>query len=214
MVSQPVLYHGTDARLVRMNADERKDYAYDCHLIIDYLYPFFEMNPIKMGQLLGDEHLNKNPLFWKAFTCVGGYKNKNAQYQYGSFYLTNMKDRAIAYAYNSFAGGELGLMAYELYLGALKVGFEDFNPSHEIESAAQRVFKFAESPSIPVLFSFKDYDSQYLRMEDGDELESDDLEDLKSVGVSLRYEKQILLDAESAVLLKQIPNFEELKRIK
>jgi len=213
-VSKTILYHGTDARIVSMNAEERKDYTRDCHLIIDYLYPFFEMNPLKMGHLIGDEHLDKNPLFWKAFICVGGYKNKNAQYQYGSFYLTNRKDRAVAYAYNSFAGGELGLMAYELYQGALKACFQKWNPTHEIESAAKRIFDFAESPSSPILFSFTDYDSECLRMEDGQKLDREDLDDLNIAGVSLRYEKEIVLDVKSATILKHLSDFDELKRIK
>ena len=103
-------------------------------------------------------------------------------------------------------------MAYELYQGALKIGFEGWNPSKDVESATQRVFEFAESPSIPILFSFNDCDIQYLKMEDGQELDFLDLEE--QIGVSLRYEKEIVLNIESATQLKQLSDLEKIKRIK
>lgn len=208
----PTLFHGTDAKNIRMTPEMRSKYKDDCILVLDYLYPFFEMNSKDMGKMLGDEKCTKYPMFWKAFICIGGFMNGNTTYQYGNFYLTNIKSRAIDYAYSSFAGGELGMMAYEIYQAALKIGFKNWNPSSDVESAAKRIMDFAEIPPEPVLFSFDDIDVNYLKLENGDDLTSSRINSLikGSVGRSYLYDKEMKLDLSSAEELKPIPDFEKM----
>jgi len=211
----PPLFHGSDAKIVRMEPEMRSKYKDDCILVLDYLYPFFEMNPIDMGKLIGDEKCTKYPMFWKSFICLGGFKNENTMYQYEKFYLTNIKDRAIDYAYSSFAGGELGMMAYEIYQAALKVGFKNWNPSTDVKSASKRITDFAEQPPEPVLFSFEDIDVNYLKLENGDDLTPSRINCLikGSVGRSYLYNKEMKLDPSLAEKLKSIPDFEKTIKI-
>lgn len=206
MTKLPTLYHGTDARIVRMSAEERKEHKQHCMLVVDFLWPFYDRSIFEIANLIGDEQMTKRPLFWKAFICIGGYKNRNQQYQYEHFSLTNMKERAEAYAYNSFAGGELGLIAYELYQGAKEIGFDGWNPTDEVISAARNIADFAEDVHEPVLFSFDDYDLGLLRMEDGKDLSELSWQSMAtgSVKCSLRYLGNAKLDISRATLLKPL----------
>ena len=36
------LYHGTDARIIEMTNEERRQYLDDCNLVIDNLHPLFK----------------------------------------------------------------------------------------------------------------------------------------------------------------------------
>ena len=215
-IKLPTLFHGTDAKIVRMEPEMRSKYKEDCILVLDYLYPFFEMNAIDMKIMIGDEKCTKFPMFWKAFCCIGGFKNGNTMYQYDNFYLTNIKSRAIDYAYSSFAGGELGMMAYVIYQAALKIGFKNWNPSTDVKSAAKRITNFAEQSPEPVLFSFEDIDVNYLKLENGDDLTSSRINSLikGSVGRSYLYDREIKLDLSSAEILKPIPDFEKMIKVK
>ena len=111
-------------------------------LVIDYLWPFYSVGFLKIIHLCGNDYMSQHPLFSKALNCLGGYKNGNQFYQYGYLGLTNWKQRAMAYAYNAYAGGELGLVAYELYHAAERIGFDGWKPEGAVESAAGEIVDY------------------------------------------------------------------------
>lgn len=142
MDKTPILYHGTDARFVRMDKGERMKYLNKCKQIIDYFWEIFQPLWQKMEQTVTlpngvkihdtssrkIEHLNslfinvgEHELYNRLLSrlsMVDSWKNDSKWYQYDFLCVTGDKEKAERYAKRSFAGGELGYIAYDLICGA------------------------------------------------------------------------------------------------
>lgn len=215
------LYHGTDARILSMSKEERLQYKKECDLIIDTLYPFFQPllkwekteikvdgktifgyeYPLKLkyGKILNEKggmymYLN---LFEK-LKMIDCRNNNAGLYQYDNLYLCSSKLGAADYASKSYAGGELGLIAYRLIQGADIINFENFRPNSNIKSIMDRIREFAkEGNEKPAIVTIENIDVDYLSFEDGKPIEKDNfaewLEPRRKRQLKFRYTKPLEL---------------------
>lgn len=128
-------------------------------------------------------------------------------YQYDSLYLTSSKDKAKHYACRSFAGGELGLIAYRLLEGIEVLNFKKWKPDAQVVLAISNIKDFSlEGKEEPIVITLNNIDSQYLLDEDGRPI-TIGLERLlrreEMSGDSFRYIQDITLSLENAEYLKK-----------
>lgn len=215
------LYHGTDARILSMSKEERLQYKKECDLIIDTLYPFFQpllkwekteikVNgktifgyeyPLKLkyGKILNEKggmYMYQN-LFEK-LAMIDCRNNNAGLYQYENLYLCSSKLTAASYATSSFAGGEMGLIAYRLIQGADIINFENFRPNSNIQSIMNKIREFAkEGNEKPAIVTIENIDVDYLSFEDGKPIEKDNfaewLEPRRKRQLKFRYTKPLEL---------------------
>lgn len=219
-----IFYHGTDARMVRMNKKERNNYFADCFLIIDKLWPFYKsllkseyIEKIVHGEKRLVERLKIDLLYQDLIEEQGELnyydlrekilmlrdnKRGNGLYQYGSLYVATTEKRASSYARRAFAGGELGLITYRLIQGANIIHFEHFHKNPEIERAMVRVIKMATcSKKEPVIFKLEHLNIENLQWEDGRPIDyNDKLFSLiaENASASFRYNGDVDFDFNSA----------------
>ena len=222
----PALYHGTDARIVKMTDDERRQYLNHCENVIDYLFPFYDELATTFEQVqeeyqgevrfssrcLLDTRFKDNIMqiphlymgLHNSIISIQARNRGNGQYQYGSFYLSSMRQMAINYAIRSFAGGELGFVAYRFIQGLECVEFSDYHPSQDIVHSMDIIKDFAsdESQHAPVLFTFKDVDINFLQDDKGNPLPPDF--DDYDIGRAFRYINDVHLSLDDAEYLKKI----------
>ena len=215
------LYHGTDARILSMSKEERLQYKKECDLIIDTLYPFFQPllkwekteikvdgktifgyeYPLKLkyGKILNEKggmYMYQN-LFEK-LAMIDCRNNNAGLYQYKNLYLCSSKLTAASYATRSFAGGEMGLIAYRLIQGADIINFENFLPNSNIQSIMNKIREFAkEGNEKPAIVTIENIDVDYLSFEDGKPIEKDNfaewLEPRRKRQLKFRYTKPLEL---------------------
>lgn len=215
------LYHGTDARILSMSKEERLQYKKECDLIIDTLYPFFQPllkwekteikvdgktifgyeYPLKLkyGKILNEKggmYMYQN-LFEK-LAMIDCRNNNAGLYQYENLYLCSSKLGAADYASKSYAGGELGLIAYRLIQGADIINFENFRPNSNIQSIMNKIREFAkEGNEKPAIVTIENIDVDYLSFEDGKPIEKDNfaewLEPRRKRQLKFRYTKPLEL---------------------
>ena len=215
------LYHGTDARILSMSKEERLQYKKECDLIIDTLYPFFQPllkwekteikvdgktifgyeYPLKLkyGKILNEKggmYMYQN-LFEK-LAMIDCRNNNAGLYQYKNLYLCSSKLTAASYATRSFAGGEMGLIAYRLIQGADIINFENFRPNSNIQSIMNKIREFAkEGNEKPAIVTIENIDVDYLSFEDGKPIEKDNfaewLEPRRKRQLKFRYTKPLEL---------------------
>ena len=187
-------YHGTDARMIEMTETDRQQYLDDCNDVINYLSQFYL--PLLEMELTDEEYEGKQikfhrPLFEIRYRKVfeernalnlyinikeklhmlESRNNNSGLYQYGSFYLTTNKMTALNYAQRSFAGGEIGLMAYRLIEGTEIINFTDYNPDESLKNKINRIKEFGEEgKEHPVIVSFDNVDFNCLSYENGNPL--------------------------------------------
>ena len=223
------LYHGTDARIVAMKKEERLEHLNKCNLAIDYLWTFYE--PLAKNELVEKEYkgqiiiVHKQKIEeYKNLLNEKGYENMYANlyeklnmlycrnegaglYQYGYLYFSTSKQTAKNYARRSYAGGELGLIAYRMIEAADIIQFENYNPSKEVYKAIEDIMSFAqEGKEQPIVITVNDVGIKNLLNEDGQEvkwdlvfdiLESDFIEG----NFNFRYNKELELDLSEAEYL-------------
>lgn len=215
------LYHGTDARILSMSKEERLQYKKECDLIIDTLYPFFQPllkwekteikvdgktifgyeYPLKLkyGKILNEKggmYMYQN-LFEK-LAMIDCRNNNAGLYQYENLYLCSSKLTAASYATSSFAGGEMGLIAYRLIQGADIINFENFRPNSNIQSIMNKIREFTkEGNEKPAIVTIENIDVDYLSFEDGKPIEKDNfaewLEPRRKRQLKFRYTKPLEL---------------------
>ena len=215
------LYHGTDARILSMSKEERLQYKKECDLIIDTLYPFFQPllkwekteikvdgktifgyeYPLKLkyGKILNEKggmYMYQN-LFEK-LAMIDCRNNNAGLYQYENLYLCSSKLTAASYATSSFAGGEMGLIAYRLIQGADIINFENFRPNSNIQSIMNKIREFAkEGNEKPAIVTIENIDVDYLSFEDGKPIKKDNfaewLEPRRKRQLKFRYTKPLEL---------------------
>ena len=225
------LYHGTDARIVAMKKEERLDYFRKCDLVIDYLWTFYK--PLMINELVEKEYNGQKILVhkqkieeYKTLLNEKGYKymyvnlyeklnmlycrNEGAGlYQYGCLYFSSAKYTARNYAARSYAGGELGLIAYRMIEAADIIQFENYNPSKEVSKAIEDIMSFAqEGKEQPIVITVNDVETKNLLNEDGQEVNWDLVFDILESdffkgNFNFRYTKDMELDLSQAEYLQK-----------
>ena len=176
------LYHGTDARIIEMTNEERRQYLDDCNLVIDNLHPLFKPLLVweKVEQVVNGEkrYIYEYPLKLKYEKILnekyGPYmylnllekigmldarNNDSGFYQYKDFYLCALKSTAMRYAQRSYAGGETGLNAYRLIQGFDVIFSGKHDLDGDVMSAMDKIRDFAkEGNERPAIVTVEDID--------------------------------------------------------
>lgn len=174
-LSIELLYHGTDAKIVRMTAEERISYKSCCKDAINYLYPLIEEKYYRPGwnQFCVDEGVldteTKHYIDHMVLdSCRSSIKGSPLfQYPDNVLYFSTDHHLASQYARDGFAGGELGMKAFFMCKAAIEINFPDYNPDKKTAIAIQRVLEFGEQKREPVIFTLKNPNLLYLRQEGG-----------------------------------------------
>ena len=185
----PILYHGTDAKMISLSKEERQSYLNDCKAVANYLWQFFHplwvdelVETIIEGnkafvkrkkitnykQVLNQKEPNLYHTLWENLDIISFEKNGNGNFQYNDLYLTTELDKAINYAMRSYAGGEIGFIAYSLIQGAEVIMSEGWDKDAQINLAIARIKKFAEAPKQPVILAAKNIKVESLLYENGE----------------------------------------------
>ena len=166
------IYHGTDARILAMTAEEKEQWKKVCIELANTLRPYFpEVYYLEIFKKRFEDG-GREDIFWNlwdAITRHDAMKNGNKQYQYGEIYLTNSFDMANSYAYGSFAFGEVGLNAYRMLEAAKFLGFE-FPQNTRGSFLSDRLRTFAHDSPQPVVLTFHNIPCDNLLFDDGMEL--------------------------------------------
>lgn len=190
------LLHGTDAKIIRMSDEDRKSYRSCCEKAIKYLYSYYEQNfcfgynrnfRVEIEDIDEETKSNVENALKNYQRMLDG--RKLWQYPDGTIYFTTVGKNAKDYAYQSFAGGEFGYIAYYLCKAALCKGFPELHPDKETQYAIQRVLEFGGQKREPICFIIESHelDLRYLRSETGDLLSS-------RLEQNFRYSGSIKLD--------------------
>ena len=162
------LYHGTDARLIEMSAEERADYFAAVDVVIDSLWPHLEPYDETIPRILYfPDGTLKGTSVWRRIESLKqqfidsgeselyhklsdvlqklfSWKKGSELYQYDSFYVGSSRMKVIQYAMDSFAGGEHGSFAYYLIKGVEFLKPSAWKPSLEVADSIRRVLDFSE----------------------------------------------------------------------
>lgn len=191
---RPVLFHGTDARIVALAESERKGYLEDCWSLAqklwDYIGPVALKNSWEKFEATLDEHSFR--LLTLASSIYYHSKLKgNTLFEYNSLYVSSNEEVAWRYARRARFFGETGLVAYGFSNALLKFP-ELCSPEQEIKDQMKLVARFAETPSQPMVVAIDKYDPNLLRTECG---ESVQISRHCVVGSIYRYDGDIDLTA-------------------
>ena len=89
-------------------------------------------------------------------------------FQYGFLYLAATKDSAAGYARRSFAGGELGLIAYRMIEGMDVLQLSEWKPDGSVQDDIARILEFSqEDKSDPIVITIDGIDTNNLLSENG-----------------------------------------------
>ncbi len=169
------LYHGTDAKMIRMSKEQWQAHKSYCKQAIEYLYPIFKAKFYdgNSGDYWGsiyktslDKETTENLI--KALNSYRRMLLDHPLYQYpeGVIYLTPNRQEAIAYAEKSFAGGEFGHIAYYLCKAANML-FPDLKPDKETSSAIKYVLEFGNKEREPKIMTVRNFEIKLLKDENG-----------------------------------------------
>ena len=219
----PALYHGTDARFVRMSKEERMEYLNKCNKVIDYLWELFQPlwqkeeqqvtlpNGVKIFDTSSRkiEHLKslfinagKHELYNRLLSrlsMVDLWKKGSKWYQYDFLCVTGDKDKAERYAKRSFAGGEFGYIVYDLICAAEFLNLFINKPLEEISFYINEIKMFSNIQE-PIVIIIDDLESEFLYEETSDkpfsEISSDVIKHL-----SFKYKQEYTLNLDNAYYL-------------
>jgi hypothetical protein len=203
----PIFYHGSDARILRMSQKERMLMHKTCKEVAGMLWQYYKLHCDGNGLLkdlrdyVPEQHKLYNALFDKV-SLWASYVDGASSYQYQDegIYLTTMISKARNYAYNSFAFGEVGNIAYRMIQGLDFYKFEDFKLDAEEADAINRVKQFAQGSPEPTVTIVDDVDTDYM-VDIHNYNMTIDLSNIDLIQ-DIRYTKDINLKAENTLFLK------------
>ncbi len=188
----PTLYHGTDARILRMSPAEINSFKQDILKALDYMWPFFEpytqehrhqeYKPSIKGTVSVQDveylkelldYAKDSTLYCQVSMAININQmrlSNRKQWQYDGLYLTNWDWQAMGYAKRGFAFGELGLVASILITAAKKIKFKGWNPGPDTERAMTRIHAFSEDKPEPVVVVLDNLDITHIKDEGGEPL--------------------------------------------
>ena len=218
-----ILYHGTDARFVRMSKEERMEYLNKCNKVIDYLWGLFQplwtttviveislpngekgYIPQRKIEIIANKFTSKEERivkcnFFESLSRVEAWKKGNTQYQYGDLYLTSLRKTALNYARRAFAGGETGLNAYRLIECAELLQIDGWNKNDDINKTIidiKQTIGTADNDE-PVVITVTDIDFDKLYADTGNSLDANISQQL------FRYVGEYSLDLKNAFYLRK-----------
>ena len=169
------LYHGTDAKMIRMSKDERQMHKSYCEQAIEYLYPLFKAKFYNgySGDYWGDidkASLDKETAHYikDVLDCYRSMLRGNIFFQYpdGVLFLTSDSTTAEDYARRNFAGGEFGYLAYFMCKAA-SILFPDIKPDKESSYAIKHVLEFGNKKREPIVIPVTNINLEFFRNEAG-----------------------------------------------
>lgn len=200
----PPMYHGTDARIIRMGSEEIKriksKYEDALHYMWTLFKPLYDRDHETLKRCLDFD--NRPEDFYKLLDklhCCSAMHNGREEYQYEALYLTNSIERAKGYARRAYAFGEIGEVTYVMYKAAMIIKFKDWNPTEEITDTLEFIKEFAEDDSEPVVLKLENLDPLYFEMDNGGLVCQNRLEFKPGRVCSFRYVKAIELDLNDAI---------------
>lgn len=186
----PTLYHGTDARITRMNGKERNEMIEAVMIARDFLYSLynkrlngaqflistsdktlpFSMTPFAPNCYFPADKKDLQSNVQTALSCIRAAQKGNTAYEYltDGFYLTTLPIRACDFAQGAFAFGELGMFNFRLIQGLKYMHFTNINPTEGQRYAINKVIKFASQIPEPVVYVFNDLNPALLKDERGE----------------------------------------------
>ncbi len=191
----PPMYHGTDRKVLRMTDEQRTIYKKKCCHLIDNIYPVLR----KRYRQNGSWEISKLGLGMKlescvidALGCLDSRTNGNENFQYPDnvLYLHSYRGCADSYAVRSFAGGEIGYIAYFLCQAVINMSVSEFHLDEETENAMQKVLAFGNEGKYPVVITLNNLDFKFLRNENGSIITN-----LNFERKSYRYLKPIIFES-------------------
>lgn len=200
----PTMYHGTDARIVRMSNEKITKLKEQCTEALHYMWSFFKPLYDKDREtLMRSLYFDNRPeVYYKLMDklhCCSAMHNGREEYQYEALYLTNSIERAKGYARRAYAFGEIGEVTYIMYKAAMKIKFKEWNPTEAISNTLNFIKDFAEEDSEPVVIKIENLDPLYFEMDNGGLISQDMLEFEPGDMFSFRYVKAIQLDLNYAI---------------
>lgn len=181
----PVLYHGTDARILDMDEQERKSFHEDCKELAKALWPLFE--PHVLGQetvktidpVNGENIVEKNRIDrfrghfdddvqFHRFTLAVSIFYRSAfledtLFEHDSLYFTSFRQGAERYAHRAGFFGEIGFVAYHLADAARRCAYET---DEDTSARMDRIIAFAEAEHHPVVVEVNEYNPFFRRKEE------------------------------------------------
>ena len=166
-----VLYHGTDWAIWTLTQEKQAEIKNACMKIIEYIVPVIEEKQYELynvwtkrnQEILGDDFVRIYDSFSSGKALIHGRE----MYQYNSFYVTNMLDRAKIYARKAVHFGEIGHHAYNMRYGAEKIGLELPPPSDEVKAAIDTTLWFESLKHEPMVLCLEGVEIGNLLMENG-----------------------------------------------
>lgn len=200
----PTMYHGTDARIVRMSNEKITKLKEQCTEALHYMWSFFKPLYDKDRETLmrSLDFDNKPEDYYKLMdklNCCSAMHNGIEEYQYEALYLTNSIERAKGYARRAYAFGEIGEVTYIMYKAAMKINFSDWNPTEAVSYTLNFIKDFAEEDSEPVVIKVENLDPLYFEMDNGGLVRQRMLEFSPGKTCSFRYVKTIELDLHDTI---------------
>jgi hypothetical protein len=203
----PIFYHGSDARILRMPTSERMLMHKTCKEVASMLWQYYKLHCDGNGLLkdirdyVPKQHKLYNALFDKV-SLWASYVDGASSYQYQDegIYLTTEIYKARDYAYNSFAFGEVGSIAYRMIQGLDFYQFKNFKPNAEEADAINRVKQFAQGSPEPTVTMVDDLDTDNM-VNISDYNMTIDLTNIHLIH-DVRYTRDINLKPENTLFLK------------
>lgn len=170
---QPLLFHGTDQRVMSMDKNERLKLSQCLIDLRDFLVKFYlkqgyERDYRDINKLIADigDKEKGNELYEYFGKANGGYQG-NASYKYGNLYLTNIFSRALGYANKAFIFGEIGYIDYVLLEGIKKIGYVLNNVPKEMQLGIDYIQNAKNEKPDPVVYMYSFIQRKELFMENG-----------------------------------------------
>ncbi len=176
------LYHGTDKKVLSMSAEERAVAKMSAFNLINYYSKIYIQNKFefrdyresafpeheKHSQFLKDKLKDSYSHTYHCYGMATSYM-KSSNYQYDSFYVTGIYERACDFARNATHFGELGDTAFTLWKGANLLGYEvDNSVIGKDLDILQTIWQI---PSCPIIIKFEGLDREQLLFENGKKID-------------------------------------------
>lgn len=176
----PVLYHGTDARILALSTEQRTAFKDSCIEVANYLWPL--LKPDVMGMI--DEQTSRISKYRPLFDDVSGYRRftlaasicyhsialGSPLFKYDGIYLSSDVESARKYSERAGYFGEIGFVAYGLIDGADRMGVLDKICNNSFSGRVKAIRAFAEGEHRGVVVAVDDYDPALLLTELGEKL--------------------------------------------
>ena len=153
------LYHGTDARIVKMTSEDRRSLRENIFKTLDYMWeilmPYYEPYGLGLKFQLLEKLTDATTL--NNLSCALNHENArrrgSLEWQCPSniIYLTRDIIQAADYAYDSYVFGELGRNTWDIYKGIKALNLETWHPTVLIVDTLNILKNLAETTPEPVI---------------------------------------------------------------